>query len=1215
MTSGGKVAPYYAVLIGSHPDCDMVVDEPTVSSRHARLLWDGESQAWTLEDLGSTNGTFLGATRLQAGERVPVRLGDVVYLGASYHFALTAEHVASARPMRSLSGPATIVLVPPTASAATGPAQDPKPTAAKEAPGAAEARERLPSRRTDPLPDESRTMVLQPHLAELAKHDIGNPGRDTLQASSAPGPSRRGVDARRLTQELDSAIDDSPADGTQGDDDSPDPKLDASTLIEKLTRQARENQGAAGGRGRDPNDPSDGRSITIGYADDNTVQVKNPAVSGRHARLYKVGDRYLLEDQGSTNGTWVDGKQVQRASLTVDSHFSLGNYQLAVADLLPYFESAAARGPRKLARVKDPIVIGRAADADLTLDAPMISGRHARLTPLGGGAFLLEDLNSTNGTFLNSRENRVESATVGRDDIIFLGSYRLPLSRIASLLALDGEAQEVAIPPGKQVMVIGRDAECDIRLAAPQVSRRHAELERMPDGTWVLRDLGGVNGTYVNGRRVKSATVTEADTISFANYRIQLDFSAGVVRRDYHGDIMVQAERVSVRVKDARAPGGFKTIVDDVSFTAYPTEFVGLMGPSGAGKTTLMLALNGYTQPSAGRSLLKGTDLYANYDSFRGNVGYVPQDDIIYPELTVFESLYYTAKLRLPPDTSDTEIHAKIDDILEKLEIQQTRDVIVGDAVKKGISGGQRKRVNLAQELLTEPALLFLDEPTSGLASEDTINVMNLLRRMADEGRTILLTIHQPSLEAYRKLDNVIYLFQGKLVYYGPTYPDSILYFHPEVKPGTPEGDLVLSDPGNVLKSLAEDQRAALDETRPWEALDRVVEERRQEFQQSRHYQDYVYDRAVSPPDQVRLARGTKQRTRRAGMLRQWGILTRRYLTIKRKDTVNTAILLMQAPIIGLILWLVFGGRSHSYFERLNSNPSALFLLVASAIWFGCSNSAREIVGEQAIYKRERMVNLMIPSYVGSKFAVLGLVCAIQCGMLLGIVYPALGFEGNVLALYGILLLSSLAGVGMGLTLSAVVRSGEASIALVPLLLIPQIVLGGIIMPIHELNAPMQVLSSAMISRWGSEAALRIEYLDDDLARVRQECGIDVCPDPHAWDPNPPDPETTRTLISAFGEIADRNYFPSGEGASFDICTILCANAVRGEEVTPLERTFGLDLRDGETMRAAYRRSYDVGIQGVSTSVGVAVAVLILFNLLLFALVCSILRVKDGDVG
>jgi ABC-type multidrug transport system ATPase subunit len=488
------------------------------------------------------------------------------------------------------------------------------------------------------------------------------------------------------------------------------------------------------------------------------------------------------------------------------------------------------------------------------------------------------------------------------------------------------------------------------------------------------------------------------------------------------------------------------------------------MGPSGAGKTTLMLALNGYLPPTQGRTLVNGADLYQSYAAFRGNIGYVPQDDIIHSQLTVWEALYYTARLRLPSDTSHKEICQIIDRVLRQLEISETRDVRIGSPEEKGISGGQRKRVNLAQELITQPSLLLLDEPTSGLASEDTNNVMRLLRGLANEGRTIVLTIHQPSLEAYRALDNVVYLADGQLVYYGPTYPDSITYFNPEAKAGTPQGDRILADPASAMKPLAQAKRDGVDLATLADA-----------YRKSTLHADYVVRRGAGQPSNVRISRGSKRKARRRFGIHQWWTLTRRYLDIKRKDLAGTAILLLQAPVIAAIISLVFAGETNGWEARHLNTPMALFLLVVSAVWFGCSNAAREIVGEAAIYRRERMVNLKLPSYLMSKVAVLGVLSAVQCLTLLLLTYPVLGFRGMFLEMWGILLLCASAGVGMGLILSSIVRTTEAAIALVPMLLIPQVILAGAIMPIHKMDPTMRTASSAMVARWGFEAMLFAE--------------------------------------------------------------------------------------------------------------------------------------------
>lgn len=984
--------------------------------------------------------------------------------------------------------------------------------------------------------------------------------------------------------------------------------------------------------------PPNATVLTIGYDAANDIVVPNAVVSARHARLYRAGERYVLEDQGSTNGTWVAGRRVARAALQPGDSFALGSYQMVLDDALRASLERATTTQRTALLPLPPgtkVRVGRAPDNEIVLSAAMVSSLHATLTVLRDGTgYDVVDHGSTNGTFLNSRGNRIEQATARPSDVLFFGSYRFPLHRVPSLLRRPRGSEPQHTTSG-QTFLVGRGESVDVRIESPVVSLRHAEVTVLGSGRFRIRDLGSSNGTFVDGDRVRGELEVGPDVrVSLGSCEVELDAKRGVVRREYHGDVMLQAERVTIAVRDPRYEGGTRKIVNDVSFTAYPTEFVGLMGPSGAGKTTLMMALNGYLPPSAGRSLVNGDDLYANYNAYRGAIGYVPQDDIVFPQLTVGESLYYTARLRLPPDTTREEIEAKIERVLDQLEISHTRDTRIGDAVKKGISGGERKRVNLAQELITEPSLLMLDEPTSGLASEDTINVMRLLRSLADDGRTVLLTIHQPSLEAYRLMDNVLYMFHGQLVYYGPAYPDSIVYFHGDV-PAGPEREQLLADPGNALKPLAQDQRRAMGDGEKHERttrLQRAVDSRRGGYVASRYHREYVYDRAGTgdgaPPVAVR---GRVERTDRRGLVRQWGILTQRNALIQWKDRLNTGILLAQAPIIAAILSLVFavGGEDGAYFERLARGPSALFLLVASAIWFGCSNSARAIVAEQAIYRRERMVNLTIGAYALSKVSVLGVICALQCLMLLGIAYLPLQLSGSFFELYGVLFLSSMAGLGMGLTLSALVSSVEASTALVPLLLIPQIILGGVIMPVHEMLPVTRALSSLTAARWGYEAALHAEFGGDDLDAVQSACEIPEC----VWGagatgvsftyyPGDPDEETTSETRSGVEALSGGVIPPV---APFDdpLCHAFCPTVQSGDAITPLDRSFGADANNA-VRRAAVVAIAEDGHAGDRITMPIAdqragwlrcLSALGLMVLFFVSLVVALLRARDVEVG
>ena len=535
--------------------------------------------------------------------------------------------------------------------------------------------------------------------------------------------------------------------------------------------------------------------------------------------------------------------------------------------------------PSKLQKV---LSVGRGHGNDIVLDFPQISYEHALLIKDENG-WTLEDRNSANHTYVNDRSVPVFRKKISLDDTIFFGSYKIAASRLLGLkkdTTFLGRFAPLSISIKEGETIFGRDPKAAVHLNYPQISWHNAKLVYTKNGFY-LEDLGSTNGTFVNGKRVKSSYVTPKDVISFGSFAFRVTEDFKIVQRDYRGDIRIDAEEITVTVP----PG--KTLLDKVSLSIFPSEFVGLMGPSGAGKTTLLLALNGYWPPKRGTSVINGQSLYKNYDSFRGQIGYVPQDDIIHPELTVYEALYYTARLRLPEDTSDKEIAALIEKTLMQIGLHDpgkkldVRNVMIGSAEKKGISGGQRKRVNLAMELLTDPSLLFLDEPTSGLSSHDTLIVMDVLRELANQGKTIILTIHQPSLEAYKKMDNVIILSSGKLMYYGPTYPDSLTFFNP----GQPEQEAAASA-DNALKGLAQ----------------RTEDEWQREYQKSRYYETYVEKRKTETPDISKSEK--KQRPFRSSFFNQWWTLTRRYFTVKRKDLVNTAILLLQAPCIAALISL-----------------------------------------------------------------------------------------------------------------------------------------------------------------------------------------------------------------------------------------------------------------------------------------------------------------------
>lgn len=337
--------------------------------------------------------------------------------------------------------------------------------------------------------------------------------------------------------------------------------------------------------------------------------------------------------------------------------------------------------------------IGRAPGNDVVLDDPRVSSHHARLIRTENG-LVVEDLGSTNGTSVGRLDHKIQRASIEPDEILFFGSLQVPVRRL-----LDGEGPKPQSPPtppapqpmaetahdtldlGSGPVLLGRDPAADVTLDHPLVSWHHARLQRQGSQA-LVEDLGSTNGTFLDGRRVQGQTVLGVGSVlDLAGETFVLRPSGRLERRRSKGNVAVEARDVAVDV-----PG--KRLIEGVSLTLYPSELTGLMGPSGAGKTTLMTALNGYMLPGRGQVLFNGRDLYAHYEQFRLGIGYVPQDDIMHGDLTVRQALVYTAKLRLPRDTRRREIDERIARVLAQLGLEGTEDVRIGSPSKKASAGG-----------------------------------------------------------------------------------------------------------------------------------------------------------------------------------------------------------------------------------------------------------------------------------------------------------------------------------------------------------------------------------------------------------------------------------------------------------------------------------------------------------------------------------------------
>jgi ABC-type multidrug transport system ATPase subunit len=606
---------------------------------------------------------------------------------------------------------------------------------------------------------------------------------------------------------------------------------------------------------------------------------------------------------------------------------------------------------------------------------------------------------------------------------------------------------------GKQELTIGRDDNNDVKLDGLQISNRHARL--LQSGSSVaIEDLNSTNGVYVNGQKISRQNISTSDAVQIGSFVIRVDNAGNIGVFDTRSKTRIDSVNITKEVKD-RSGGGTLKLLDGVSLTIMPNEFVGLLGPSGAGKSTFMDALNGMRPASGGSVLVNNLDLYQNLDALKQSIGYVPQDDIIHRELTVYRTLYYVAKLRLSTDVSRKEIDQIVNEVMDVTGLSERRDVPINQ-----LSGGQRKRVSIAVELVTKPSVIYLDEPTSGLDPATEEKIMILFRQIAESGRTVILTTH--AMENVKLFDKIVLLMRGKLVFYG--------------KPQEALEHVGAKSFKELYDKLEEpiEQRLAMNGASRHQVTEQVAEEWKQKFTKTPQYKKNVFE-PLRQIGQVQ-SQGVQQKRKLGvfGAVRQWMTLSRRYWEVLVRDKFNLLILFIQAPIVALLTFFVM--------DKDQPRDFVYFVLSLVSVWFGTSVAAREIIREKAVYTRERMVNLGLMPYVFSKLFILGVIVGIQCILLF---LPLKFFDlvglmqmpGELAGIpqFWVMLLTASVGIALGLFISATVKTSEMATSLVPLILIPQILFSGLVGVPTGIN---KVAGLIMPATWSFDTMKRFSTLD-----------------------------------------------------------------------------------------------------------------------------------------
>ncbi|MBC2901874.1 FHA domain-containing protein [Streptomyces sp. PSKA01] len=757
-------------------------------------------------------------------------------------------------------------------------------------------------------------------------------------------------------------------------------------------------------------DPS--RTYTLGRDPQGDIVLDDARVSWRHATISWSGRSWAIEDHGSTNGTFVQGQRIHQMEIGPGSSVHLGN---------------ATDGPR------------------LNLTAAAVAQPQQQPYAAQG---------ANPGWAQQAPQQQAPGA-----------GWQQPQQAAPNIPQQQGPGVGAGAPPVYgdrspttfhqfaigRVMRIGRALENELVVSDLQVSRHHAEFHSTPDGRMEIRDLGSHNGTYVNGQPIPkggSQLLGPADIVGVGHstFRIVGDRLEEFVDT---GEVSFSARHLTVTVD------GGKQILKDVSFGVPEKSLVAVIGPSGSGKSTLLKALTGYRPANQGDVLYDNRNLYKQFAELRQRIGLVPQDDILHKELTVKKALKYAAKLRFPADTTAQEREARIDEVLRELKLDIHKEKKV-----TSLSGGQRKRVSVALELLTKPSLIFLDEPTSGLDPGMDRDVMQLLRGLADDGRTVLVVTH--SVAELALCDKLLVMAPGGAVaYFGP--PEEALNFF---------GYDTWADVFSAFENYRDYDWAGR-----WKG--------------SQHYQMYAADIDAIAPQSVQMP---PMQAMKPPKPQGWGsqllTLVRRYVSVIASDKGFLALTVILPAVLGAVSLLIDPDKD-LLVRPINQQTglpvpngtatTVLLILAVGACFAGAANSVRELIKERVIYERERATGLSRSAYLMSKVIVLGTITVLQ-----GLMVGAIGFSSRTIpdeALIlgegktAVLLELSIPIMGLGFTsmmfglvISSLVKTAEKTMPLLVMFAIVQVVFTGCLFALHG-SPGVNEFSYLMPSRWAVAAA------------------------------------------------------------------------------------------------------------------------------------------------
>lgn len=699
---------------------------------------------------------------------------------------------------------------------------------------------------------------------------------------------------------------------------------------------------------------------------------------------------------------------------------------------------------------KDRIYFGRnEAQNDIVIPIGTVSGSHGKIK-IQNGDIYVADLESSNGTYffdgtqyVRMKPNKYYKKT--RSDWIFrIDSQKKNSNHSVVVIFTNSETQGSwqCMPLDEGLSTIGRASDNTIVMKPPNFSRHHAGIYRR-ENHYMLVDYNSMNGVYVNGVRIHGQQeIHEKDMIQIAGSLFLLNNGKLMYQTTISG-VSLTLENICKTVGHGSSR---KRILNNVSCEIGNNEFVAIIGGSGAGKTTVMNAMSGFDSDISGRVYCNGIDLRRNFNTLKNMIGFVPQQDIIYENLTLQRMLYYTAKMKMPSDTSKAEIRARIHKVLEMVDLVQHAKTYI-----RKLSGGQKKRASIAVEMLADPGLFFLDEPTSGLDPDTEQSLMHTLAKLSkSEGKTIIMVTH--TIQSIDLCDKVIFMGPGgKICYCGP--PSEITNYFGK-------------------KSLVEVYNELAGNVDNWNGY---------------FLQNYYMEKQNNPPSQAPHPNaGLEKKGKQVSSFKQCLVLIARYFELIWNDKQRLLLLFIQPIAIAFLLAVVAVDDTFITYE---DTRSIMFALSCSGIWIGLFNTIQEVCKERPILKREYMGNLRLWGYIVSKYVVQGVICFLQATLLVAIFLrmmkhsaeAGLYFAKPGMEIWITMILTIFASASMGLIVSSLMKNGDRAMAVAPFVLIIQLLFSGVL---FTLDGMAEHVSKITVSRWAMECLGNITNLNKLTSRL-----------------------------------------------------------------------------------------------------------------------------------